>query len=119
MLQNRGRVYLVGAGPGDPELITVKGQRALARADVVFYAGSLVSPAVLGWARPEAELIDTAPLNLEQIVAGIIQAYGQGQQVVRVHSGDTALFSAIQSFWSSQSATNCAINPRSKGVSIY
>ncbi|MCX5890852.1 MAG: precorrin-4 C(11)-methyltransferase [Deltaproteobacteria bacterium] len=89
-------VIFLGAGPGDPELITVKGQRALAQADVVLYAGSLVSPAVLGWANAGAELIDTAPLNLEQIVAALIQAYRQGKQVVRVHSGDTALFSAIQ-----------------------
>jgi len=89
-------VIFLGAGPGDPELITVKGQRALARADVVFYAGSLVSPAVLGWAQPGADLIDTAPLDLEQIVSGIIQAHRAGKQVVRVHSGDTALFSAMQ-----------------------
>jgi precorrin-4/cobalt-precorrin-4 C11-methyltransferase len=89
-------VIFLGAGPGDPELITVKGQRALAQADVVFYAGSLVSEAVLGWVRPGADVINTAPLNLEQIVAGIMQAYRQGKHVVRVHSGDTALFSAIQ-----------------------
>ena len=95
-MAERHPVIFLGAGPGDPELITVKGQRALAQADVVLYAGSLVSPAVLGWAQAGAELIDTAPLNLEQIVGGIIQAYRQGQQVVRVHSGDTALFSAIQ-----------------------
>ncbi len=95
-MTERHPVIFLGAGPGDPELITVKGQQALARADVVLYAGSLVSAAVLGWAKPEAELIDTAPLNLEQIVAAIIQAYRQGNQVVRVHSGDTALFSAIQ-----------------------
>ncbi len=95
-MTERHPVIFLGAGPGDPELITVKGQRALAQADVVLYAGSLVSPAVLGWANAGAELIDTAPLNLEQIVAGLIQAYRQGQRVVRVHSGDTALFSAIQ-----------------------
>ena len=95
-MTERHPVIFLGAGPGDPELITVKGQRALAQADVILYAGSLVSPAVLGWARPEAELIDTAPLNLEQIVAGITAAYRAGKRVVRVHSGDTALFSAIQ-----------------------
>jgi len=89
-------VIFLGAGPGDPELITVKGQRALAQADVVLYAGSLVAEAVLGWARPEAEKIDTAPLNLEQIVSGIIKAHRAGKRVVRVHSGDTALFSAMQ-----------------------
>ncbi|MBI4797082.1 MAG: precorrin-4 C(11)-methyltransferase, partial [Deltaproteobacteria bacterium] len=89
-------VIFLGAGPGDPELITVKGQRALARADVVLYAGSLVSDAVLGWAKPEAELIDTAPLDLGQIVSKIIAAQRAGKRVVRVHSGDTALFSAMQ-----------------------
>jgi precorrin-4/cobalt-precorrin-4 C11-methyltransferase len=89
-------VIFLGAGPGDPELITVKGQQALARADVIVYAGSLVSEAVLGWARPEARLIDTAPLALEEIVLTIIQAQRAGQKVVRVHSGDTSLFSAMQ-----------------------
>lgn len=95
-MTERHPVIFLGAGPGDPELITVKGQRALAGADVVLYAGSLVSPAVLGWARPEAQLIDTAPLNLEQITSGLMQAFQAGKRVVRVHSGDTSLFSAIQ-----------------------
>ena len=89
-------VIFLGAGPGDPELITVKGQKALARADVVVYAGSLVSAAVLGWAKPAAQFIDTAPLNLEQILAKIIQAQKAGRRVVRVHSGDLAMFSAMQ-----------------------
>ncbi len=89
-------VIFLGAGPGDPELITVKGRRALAAADVVLYAGSLVSDAMLGWAKPGAELIDTAPLDLGQIVAKIIEAHKAGKRVVRVHSGDTSLFSAMQ-----------------------
>lgn len=89
-------VIFVGAGPGDPDLITVKGQKALARADVILYAGSLVSPAVLGWARPDATLVDTAPLSLEQILSSIIQAHRAGKRVARVHSGDTSLFSAMQ-----------------------
>jgi precorrin-4/cobalt-precorrin-4 C11-methyltransferase len=95
-MTERHPVIFLGAGPGDPELITVKGQKALARADVVLYAGSLVSLAVLGWAQPDAQMIDTAPLNLEQIVTGIRRGYQAGKRVVRVHSGDTALFSAIQ-----------------------
>jgi precorrin-4/cobalt-precorrin-4 C11-methyltransferase len=89
-------VVFVGAGPGDPELITVKGQRALARADVVVYAGSLVSAAVLDWANPAAELIDSAPLALEDIVGHLARGYRAGRRVVRVHSGDPALFGAIQ-----------------------
>ncbi|MGP8049327.1 MAG: precorrin-4 C(11)-methyltransferase [Desulfobaccales bacterium] len=95
-MTERHPVIFLGAGPGDPELITVKGQRALAQAEVVLYAGSLVSPALLGWAPRQAELIDTAPLNLGQIVQGIIRAHRAGKRVVRLHSGDTALFSAIQ-----------------------
>jgi len=89
-------VIFVGAGPGDPELITVKGQKALARADLVLFAGSLVSPAVLGWANPAAELVDTAKLNLEEICARIMAGHRAGRRVVRVHSGDPALFGAIQ-----------------------
>ena len=89
-------VIFLGAGPGDPELITVKGQKALSRADVIVYAGSLVSAAVLGWSRPGARLVDTAPLTLEEILQTIRGAYQAGQRVVRVHSGDPALFSAMQ-----------------------
>jgi len=89
-------VIFVGAGPGDPELITVKGQKALAAADLVLYAGSLVSPAILTWAAPEAELIDTAALNLEEIVGRMLAGYRAGKRVVRVHSGDPALYGAIQ-----------------------
>jgi len=95
-MTERHPVIFVGAGPGDPELITVKGQKALARADLVLYAGSLVSAAVLGWANPGAELIDTAKLNLEQICARIMAGQKNGRRVVRVHSGDPALFGAIQ-----------------------
>lgn len=89
-------IIFVGAGPGDPELITVKGQKALARADLVLYAGSLVPPAVLTWARPGAELVDTAPLTLEDIVRRLLEGYRAGKRVVRVHSGDPSLYSAIQ-----------------------
>ena len=89
-------IIFVGAGPGDPELITVKGQKALAGADLVLYAGSLVSPAVLGWANPAAELVDTARLNLADICARLVAGQRAGRRVVRVHSGDPALFGAIQ-----------------------
>jgi precorrin-4/cobalt-precorrin-4 C11-methyltransferase len=89
-------VIFVGAGPGDPELITVKGQKALAAADLVLYAGSLVSPAILTWADPGAELVDTAKLALQEICARMSAGYRAGQQVVRVHSGDPSLYGAIQ-----------------------
>jgi len=95
-MAKRYPVIFLGAGPGDPELITVKGQRALAQADLVLHAGSLVAEAVLGWANPGAELIDTAPLSLKQILEKIMQAQEAGKRVVRLHSGDPALFSAMQ-----------------------
>ena len=95
-MADRHPIIFVGAGPGDPELITVKGMKALSRAELVLYAGSLVSEAVLAWAPPTAEQVDTAPLALEDIVARLIEGHRAGKRVVRVHSGDTSLFSAMQ-----------------------
>lgn len=89
-------IIFVGAGPGDPELITVKGRNVLSQAEVVLYAGSLVNPAVLAYVPPGADVVDTASLALEDIVARLIDAHKAGKRVVRVHSGDTSLFSAIQ-----------------------
>jgi len=89
-------VLFVGAGPGDPELITVKGQKALQQADLVIYAGSLVNPELLTQLKPGATAIDSAPLTLEQVMAEMLAAVGAGQQVVRLHTGDPALYGAIQ-----------------------
>ncbi|MEZ0328129.1 MAG: precorrin-4 C(11)-methyltransferase [Dissulfuribacterales bacterium] len=88
-------IVFVGAGPGDPELITVKGQRALETADSVFYAGSLVSQAVLQWTKPGTEAIDTAPMTLDTIVTGMIERHEAGKRVVRLHSGDPSIYGAI------------------------
>jgi len=93
--QRRGMVYFVGAGPGDPELITLKAQRLLSQADVIIYAGSLVNPAILEFARPEAERYDSAQMNLEEQVAAMYAAVTRGQMVVRLHSGDPSLYGAI------------------------
>jgi len=90
------KVYFVGAGPGDPELITVKGLRLLQEAAVVVYAGSLINPELLRWARPEAKLYDSASLTLEETVELMAAAVRRGQTVVRLHSGDPSLFGAIQ-----------------------
>jgi precorrin-4/cobalt-precorrin-4 C11-methyltransferase len=92
---NRYPVQFIGAGPGDPDLITVKGQKALMQADVVIYAGSLVPEALLKWTRPEALSIDSASLNLEQIVDIIASNWETGKQVVRLHTGDPSLYGAI------------------------
>jgi precorrin-4/cobalt-precorrin-4 C11-methyltransferase len=86
-------VYFIGAGPGDPELITLKGRRLLDAADVVIYAGSLVNPALLEGIK--AEIHDSASMNLDQIMDVISKAIKQGRTVVRLHTGDTSFYSAI------------------------
>lgn len=88
-------VQFVGAGPGDPDLITVKGQKALMQADVVIYAGSLVPEALLKWTRPQTLSIDSASLNLEQIIEILAGNWETGKQVVRLHTGDPSLYGAI------------------------
>jgi len=89
-------VTFVGAGPGDPELITVKGQKALQQAEVVIYAGSLVNPALLDDLAPEVAVQDSASLTLDEVIALMEQAVADGKRVVRLHTGDPALYGAIQ-----------------------
>jgi precorrin-4/cobalt-precorrin-4 C11-methyltransferase len=88
-------VYFLGAGPGDPDLITVKGQRLLQQADVIVYANSLVPQTVLDWTRPTAERIGTASMTLETILPLMMERAQSGKTVVRLHSGDPSLYSAI------------------------
>ncbi len=87
------KVIFVGAGPGDPELITVKGRKALDAADVVIYAGSLVNPELLAGIR--AEIFDSASMDLGGIIGVIQKAAAAGKTVVRLHTGDTSFYSAI------------------------
>ncbi|NPB09979.1 MAG: precorrin-4 C(11)-methyltransferase [Thermodesulfobacteria bacterium] len=87
------KVYLVGAGPGDPDLLTRKAWRLLNEADLIVYAGSLVPEEML--APLGAEKIDSAPLSLEEIVAHLERGYRSGGLVVRLHSGDPSLYGAI------------------------
>ncbi|WP_116133733.1 precorrin-4 C(11)-methyltransferase [Tropicimonas sp. IMCC34043] len=88
-------VHFIGAGPGDPELITVKGQRLIAECPVCLYAGSLVPEAVVAGAPAGARVIDTAPMALDEIIAEIAVAHAKGHDVARVHSGDPSLYGAI------------------------
>lgn len=88
-------VYFIGAGPGDPELITVKGQRLIRECPLVLYAGSLVPKEVVLAANPAAEIVNTADLSLDEIVAHIRAAHQRGWDVARVHTGDPALYGAI------------------------
>jgi len=88
-------VLFVGAGPGDPELITVKGQKALMAADMVIYAGSLVPDELLQWTRPGTTALSSASMNLEQIIETVTDAQSAGKRVVRLHTGDPSLYGAI------------------------
>lgn len=88
-------VHFVGAGPGAADLITLRAQRLLSGCPVCLYAGSLVPAEVLGHCPPDATLIDTADLSLDEIIAAMTEANAQGRDVVRLCSGDPAVFSAI------------------------
>lgn len=89
-------VYIVGAGPGDPELITVKGDRLLQEADLVVYAGSLVNPQLLQRLKPECRVYDSATMNLEEICAVMIEAAKEGKNVVRLQTGDPSIYGALR-----------------------
>lgn len=87
-------VHFIGAGPGDPDLITVRGRDLIARCPVCLYAGSLVPKAVVAYAPEGARVIDTASLDLDQIVAEMEAAHAAGLDVARVHSGDPSIYGA-------------------------
>ncbi len=89
-------VHIVGAGPGDPELITVKGQKYLREADVVIYAGSLVNPELLKLCREDAEIHNSASMTLSEVVEVVARAEREGRMTVRLHTGDPAIYGAIQ-----------------------
>ena len=88
-------VHFIGAGPGAPDLITVRGLRLIERCPVCLYAGSLVPREIVAAAPPGAKIIDTAPLTLDEIIAEIAAAHRQGVDIARVHSGDPSLYGAI------------------------
>ncbi|NUN65980.1 precorrin-4 C(11)-methyltransferase [Pseudanabaena biceps] len=89
-------VYIVGAGPGDPDLITVKGRNLLTKADVIVYANSLIPNSMLQFCRTDAEIIPTASKSLEEILEIIISRVRSQKLVVRLHDGDPSLYGAIQ-----------------------
>jgi precorrin-4/cobalt-precorrin-4 C11-methyltransferase len=88
-------VYFIGAGPGAADLITVRGQRLLSSCPVCLYAGSIMPADLLAWCPPDARVVDTGPLNLEQIVGELADADAAGLDVARLHSGDPSLYSAL------------------------
>lgn len=88
-------VHFIGAGPGAPDLITVRALNLIKTCPVVLYAGSLVPSEIVAEARHDAHVVDTAPLHLDEIIAEIETAHAQGQNVARVHSGDPSIYGAI------------------------
>lgn len=90
------QVYFVGAGPGDPDLITVKGRKLLEEADIVVYAGSLVNPAVLAVTPAGCEIHNSASMTLDEVIAVMKAGVEQGKKVVRLHTGDPSIYGAIQ-----------------------
>lgn len=92
----RHKVVFVGAGPGDPELITLKAKRMIETADVIVYSGSLLNPKLLEYAKKNAELIDAAKIDREKIFGILRDETKKGKFTIRLHDGDPALFSAIR-----------------------
>ncbi len=90
------QVHIVGAGPGDPELITRKGYRLVQEADVVIYAGSLVNPAILEACKEGCEIHNSASMSLNDVLAVTKASVAEGKTVVRLHTGDPAIYGAIQ-----------------------
>lgn len=91
----RNRVVFIGAGPGDPELLTIKAFRVIEDADVIIYAGSLVNPEVLGYAKSDALIYNSAHMNLDEILDVMEKSVQEGKMVARVHTGDPAIYGAI------------------------
>jgi precorrin-4/cobalt-precorrin-4 C11-methyltransferase len=112
------QVYFIGAGPGDPDLLTIKAQRLITQADVVVYADSLIPAEMLQGRKPNAEVIATSSKTLEEIVPLMIDRVRSGKMVVRLHSGDLTLYSAITEQIQGLRAAdiNCELIP---GISAY
>lgn len=89
------KVIFIGAGPGDPELLTVKGYKAIENADVIIYAGSLVNKEVLNHRKKDSEVYNSASLNLEEIIEIIKEAIENNKTIARVHTGDPSIYGAI------------------------
>lgn len=88
------KVYFIGAGPGDPELITIKGQRIVKEADVIIYAGSLVPREVIECHKEGAEVHNSASMSLDDVIDVTVKAVKAGKKVARVHTGDPSIYGA-------------------------
>lgn len=89
-------ITFIGAGPGDPELLTIKGKRIIDSADVIIYAGSLVNPAVLDGAKKGSKIYNSAEMNLDEVIDVMKDAESKGLSTARVHTGDPSIYGAIR-----------------------
>lgn len=89
-------LHFVGAGPGAPDLITLRGAELLRQADQVIYAGSLVNPALLSYCRADCRVLDSARMTLEEVIAAVSEAEREGLTTVRLHTGDPSVYGAIR-----------------------
>lgn len=89
-------IYFIGAGPGAADLITVRGQKMLQEADVIIYAGSLVNPALLDYAKEECKIYDSAKMTLEEVIEVMEEFDGEDKLIVRLHTGDPCIYGAIR-----------------------
>ncbi|MCQ9208870.1 MAG: precorrin-4 C(11)-methyltransferase [Omnitrophica bacterium] len=112
------KVYFIGAGPGDPELLTVKARKIIKKADIIIYAGSLLNKEILKLARKDAQLYDSAGMNLEEILSVIRKIKSTDKIVARIHSGDPSIYGAIQEQmdWCQRQKINYCLIP---GISSY
>ncbi|WP_434303703.1 precorrin-4 C(11)-methyltransferase [Clostridium botulinum] len=90
------KVYFIGAGPGDPDLITVKGRDILTKTDVVIYAGSLVSKEHLDYCKEGVEVYNSASMTLKEVIKVIEKAHNENKSIVRLHTGDPSIYGAIK-----------------------
>src|SRR6202023_221875 len=88
-------IHFIGAGPGAADLITVRGRDLLARCPVCLYAGSIIPPELLAHCPPNARIVDTAPMSLDEIEAEFLASHAAGLDVARLHSGDLSVYSAL------------------------
>lgn len=95
-MNEQGMVYFVGAGPGAVDLITVRGRDLIARADLIVYAGSLVNPQLLEYAKEECKIYNSATMTLEEVMDVMIPATKKGKCVIRLHTGDPSIYGAIR-----------------------
>ena len=89
-------VYIIGAGPGNPELITVKGKALIEKADIIIYAGSLVNRELLKWAKPGCEIYNSAEMNLEEIISVMEAGEKNSKVMARLHTGDSSIYGAVR-----------------------